>query len=130
VVKLVRGRRIDILVKRINKSRFTRSYGDAWTSILKVHETIGDQHVKFSTEITEVADDLQLLFKDTEKSRKQAKEQGLRQERLVSDADMALEKVSIILKELTVDNITDLIWIFRPNKSMNCTVSNGNSLFC
>jgi hypothetical protein len=71
----------------------SRSYGDAWTSILKVHETIGEQHVKFSTEITEVADDLQLLFKDTEKSRKQAKEAGLRHERLVSDADMALEKV-------------------------------------
>lgn len=100
------------MVKRINKSRFTRSYGDAWTSILKVHETIGDQHVKFSTDITEVADDLQLLFKDTEKSRKQAKEQGLRQERLVSDADMALEKVSFILKKLIMDNITDLNWDF------------------
>jgi Rho GTPase-activating protein RGD1 len=58
-----------------------------------VHEKIGEQHVKFSTEITEVADDLQLLFKDTEKSRKQAKEHGLRHERLVSDADLALEKV-------------------------------------
>ncbi|KAH8553440.1 Rho GTPase activation protein [Umbelopsis sp. PMI_123] len=68
------------------------SYGDAWTSILKVHEKIGEQHIKFSTEITEVADDLQLLFKDTEKSRKQAKEQGLRHERLVTDADLALEK--------------------------------------
>lgn len=58
-----------------------------------MHEKIGEQHVKFSTEITEVADDLQLLFKDTEKSRKQAKEQGLRHERQVADADLALEKV-------------------------------------
>ncbi|CAM0137943.1 unnamed protein product [Umbelopsis sp. WA50703] len=68
------------------------SYGDAWTSMLKVHETIGEQRVKFAGDISEVADDLQLLYKDTEKSRKQAKEQGLRYERQVTDADMALEK--------------------------------------
>jgi hypothetical protein len=61
--------------------------------MLKVHETIGEQRVKFAGDISEVADDLQLLYKDTEKSRKQAKEQGLRYERQVTDADMALEKV-------------------------------------
>jgi hypothetical protein len=61
--------------------------------MLKVHETIGEQRVKFAGDISEVADDLQLLYKDTEKTRKQAKEQGLRYERQVTDADMALEKV-------------------------------------
>jgi hypothetical protein len=67
-----------------------------------VHEKIGEQHIKFSTEITEVADDLQLLFKDTEKSRKQAKEQGLRHERLVTDADLALEKVCVGLNGIEI----------------------------
>lgn len=62
--------------------------------MLKVHETVGEQRVKFAGDISEVADDLQLLYKDTEKSRKQAKEQGLRYERQVTDADMSLEKVS------------------------------------
>jgi hypothetical protein len=39
--------------------------------MLKVHETIGDQRIKFAGNITEVADDLQLLYKDTERGRKQ-----------------------------------------------------------
>ncbi|CAO3690239.1 unnamed protein product [Umbelopsis ramanniana] len=105
------------------------SYGDAWTSILKVHEKIGEQHVKFSTEITEVADDLQLLFKDTEKSRKQAKEQGLRHERQVADADLALEKAkqkyelhseqweqSILLKNNEPSQLTKKA-LFKSNKT-------------
>ncbi|KAG2186724.1 hypothetical protein INT44_002950 [Umbelopsis vinacea] len=105
------------------------SYGDAWTSILKVHEKIGEQHVKFSTDITEVADDLQLLFKDTEKSRKQAKEQGLRHERLVSDSDLALEKAkqkyelhseqweqSILLKNNEPSQMTKKA-LFKSNKT-------------
>jgi hypothetical protein len=43
--------------------------------MLKVHETIGDQRVKFAGNITEVADDLQLLYKDTERGRKQVNNQ-------------------------------------------------------
>lgn len=39
--------------------------------MLKVHEKIGEQRIKFAGNITEVADDLQLLYKDTEKGRKQ-----------------------------------------------------------
>ncbi|KAI9030019.1 Rho GTPase activation protein [Phycomyces nitens] len=68
------------------------TYGDAWTSILKVHETMGEQRLKFATDIAEVADDLLLLSKDTEKSRKQAKEVGQKHEKTLSDADTALEK--------------------------------------
>ncbi|KAG0169217.1 hypothetical protein DFQ30_003852 [Apophysomyces sp. BC1015] len=68
------------------------TYGDAWTSILKVHETIGEQRIKFAGDITEVADDLQLLYKDTEKGRKQAKEMGLKHEKALSDAEISLGK--------------------------------------
>lgn len=49
------------------------TYGDAWTSFLKVHETIGEQRLRFAADITEVADDLNLLVKDTEKGRKQVR---------------------------------------------------------
>ncbi|KAF7724834.1 hypothetical protein EC973_000719 [Apophysomyces ossiformis] len=68
------------------------TYGDAWTSILKVHETIGEQRIKFAGDITEVADDLQLLYKDTEKGRKQAKEMGLKHEKALNDAEISLGK--------------------------------------
>lgn len=69
------------------------TYGLIWTSFLKVHETIGDQRVKFATDIAEVADDVQIMSKDTEKSRKQVKEIGVRHERNKLDSELALEKV-------------------------------------
>lgn len=69
-----------------------------WTQFLKVHETIGDQRVKFSSDIAEVADDVQIMCKDTEKSRKQVKEIGIRHERNRLDAESSLEKVSLAQK--------------------------------
>ncbi|SAL95699.1 hypothetical protein [Absidia glauca] len=69
------------------------TYGDAWISMLKVHETIGDQRVKFAGNITEVADDLQLLYKDTERGRKQVKDTGGKHEKMLGDADASLEKI-------------------------------------
>ncbi|ORX58178.1 RhoGAP-domain-containing protein [Hesseltinella vesiculosa] len=68
------------------------SFGNAWTSFLKVHETIGEQRQKFSSDVTEVADDLQLLIKDTEKARKQAKDAGAKQEKVLMDGEATLEK--------------------------------------
>ncbi|CAO3610425.1 unnamed protein product [Cunninghamella echinulata] len=68
------------------------TYGDAWLSMLKVHEKIGEQRIKFAGNVTEVADDLQLLYKDTEKGRKQIKETGGKYEKMLNDADATLEK--------------------------------------
>ncbi|KAI9255239.1 Rho GTPase activation protein [Phascolomyces articulosus] len=68
------------------------TYGDAWTAFLKVHETIGEQRLRFSSDVTEVADDLQLLVKDTEKGRKQVKDVGSKHEKQLTDADLTLEK--------------------------------------
>ncbi|KAI8646362.1 Rho GTPase activation protein [Parasitella parasitica] len=70
----------------------SNTYGTVWTQFLKVHETIGDQRVKFSGDIAEIADDVQIMCKDTEKSRKQVKELGIRHERNRLDAESSLEK--------------------------------------
>ncbi|KAI8073315.1 Rho GTPase activation protein, partial [Gongronella butleri] len=69
------------------------TYGDAWISMLKVHEKVAEQRIKFASNITEVADDLLLLHKDTERGRKQVKETGTRFEKLLGDADTNLEKM-------------------------------------
>ena len=66
---------IDIYLYKIYTIYLFSTYGDAWASFLKVHETIGEQRLRFATDVTEVADDLQLLVKDTEKGRKQVKGQ-------------------------------------------------------
>lgn len=70
------------------------TYGSVWAQFLKVHENIGEQKVKFSSDITEVADDVQIMCKDTEKSRKQVKEIGMRHERNRLDAELSLDKVN------------------------------------
>ena len=56
---------------------------------------MGEQRVKFSTDIVEVADDVQIMCKDTEKSRKQVKEIGLRHDRNRQESESALDKVII-----------------------------------
>ncbi|ORZ25900.1 Rho GTPase activation protein [Absidia repens] len=68
------------------------TFGSAWSSSLKVHENIGEQRIKFASDITEVADDLQLLVKDTEKARKNSKDSSVKQEKILIDAELALEK--------------------------------------
>ncbi|KAG2177771.1 hypothetical protein INT43_003018 [Umbelopsis isabellina] len=64
----------------------------AWSSILRIHESIGDQRQKFSTEIAEVAEDIAYLVKDIEKKRKMTKDLSVRHERVLGDADLALTK--------------------------------------
>jgi hypothetical protein len=42
----------------------------SWTSILKIHETMGEQRLKFGSEISEIAEDIGFLIKDIDKKRK------------------------------------------------------------
>lgn len=46
------------------------TFGDAWVSILKVHEVIGNQRIKFASIISEAAEDLISLSRSIEKERK------------------------------------------------------------
>ncbi|KAI9473688.1 MAG: Rho GTPase activation protein [Benjaminiella poitrasii] len=68
------------------------SFGDVWISMLKVHENIGNQRIKFAAAISDAAEDLLSLGKSIEKERKQIKDAGMRYEKLVMDADASLEK--------------------------------------
>ncbi|KAI8983009.1 Rho GTPase activation protein [Pilobolus umbonatus] len=69
-----------------------KTFGTTWLSFLKVHEKIGEQRVKFATDIVEVADDVHIMCKDIEKSRKQIKETGNKHERTRLDSELALDK--------------------------------------
>lgn len=80
-----------------------RSYGTTWLSFLKVHEKIGEQRIKFSSDIMEVSDDMQITYKDTEKSRKQTKEIGLRHEKNKADSEIALEKSKMKYEQSSED---------------------------
>jgi hypothetical protein len=92
-----------------------------------VHENIGGQRIKFATDIIEVADDLQLLVKDTEKARKLAKDAALKQEKSLTDAEGALEKVTRTKHTHTKERALSLFFLIRANKSTIYTAKNGNA---
>ncbi|CAO3668733.1 unnamed protein product [Umbelopsis ramanniana] len=64
----------------------------SWTSILKIHETMGEQRLKFGSEISEIAEDISFLIKDIDKKRKMTKDLSARHERVLVDAELALTK--------------------------------------
>jgi hypothetical protein len=49
------------------------SLSQAWTVMLKMHETIGEQRLKFGSDISEIVEDIAFLLKDIDKKRKMVK---------------------------------------------------------
>lgn len=49
------------------------SLSQAWTVMLKMHETIGEQRLKFGSDISEIVEDIGFLVKDIDKKRKMVK---------------------------------------------------------
>ncbi|CAG8785476.1 9236_t:CDS:2, partial [Acaulospora morrowiae] len=46
------------------------SYGDNWINMIKLHESIGENRVKFAAAIQEISEEVSVLHKEAEKSRK------------------------------------------------------------
>jgi hypothetical protein len=70
-------------------SSFVKAYQDT----LRLHDSLAQNRFKFATRLTEMADELSTLAKEMEKTRKAHKDTGMRYERLLQDADLAMEKV-------------------------------------
>ncbi|CAG8756298.1 15675_t:CDS:10, partial [Dentiscutata erythropus] len=68
------------------------SYGENWLYMLKLHESIGENRVKFAAAIQEISEEITALYKETDKSRKNLKDSGQKHERTIQDAEQALEK--------------------------------------
>ncbi|KAI8991251.1 Rho GTPase activation protein [Mycotypha africana] len=68
------------------------TFGDVWISMLKVHESIGNQRIKFSAALSDAADDLLSLGRNIDKDRKKIKETSVQYDKIVNDANTALEK--------------------------------------
>jgi len=71
------------------------SYNDSWNQFLELHEKIGNNRLKFAESIGNVTENLFTLLKNTERSRKQLKEAGLKHQKTVSDSESLLEKAKI-----------------------------------
>lgn len=68
------------------------SFVKSWHSIVKTHETLSDNRLRFATKLSEMSDELSNLAKEVDKSRKQARETGLRLEKNLQDAEAGVEK--------------------------------------
>ncbi|ORX56094.1 RhoGAP-domain-containing protein [Piromyces finnis] len=71
------------------------SYNDSWNQFIELHEKIGNNRLKFAESIGTVTDNLFTLLKNTERSRKQLKEAGLKHQKAVIDSESLLEKAKI-----------------------------------
>ncbi|SAM83710.1 related to GTPase-activating protein beta-chimerin [Ustilago bromivora] len=64
----------------------------SWHSMLKTHETIADNRLRFAGKLSEMSDELSNLAKEVDKSRKQAREIGMRLEKNLQDAETGVDK--------------------------------------
>ena len=64
----------------------------SWHSMLKTHETIADNRLRFAGKLSEMSDELSNLAKEVDKSRKQARETGMRLEKNLQDAETGVDK--------------------------------------
>ncbi|ORX77759.1 RhoGAP-domain-containing protein [Anaeromyces robustus] len=71
------------------------TYNESWNQFLELHEKIGNNRLKFAESIGNVTDNLFTLLKNTERSRKQLKEAGLKHQKAVIDSETLLEKAKI-----------------------------------
>ncbi|KAF8928598.1 hypothetical protein BGZ47_001521 [Haplosporangium gracile] len=68
------------------------SYGDGWNHILEMHERMGNNRLELSRDLQVVSEELSAIYKETDRSRKQFKEAGAKQERIVQEHEQNLEK--------------------------------------
>ncbi|SNX87055.1 related to GTPase-activating protein beta-chimerin [Melanopsichium pennsylvanicum] len=64
----------------------------SWHSMVKTHETLAENRLRFASKLSEMSDELSNLVKEVDKSRKQARETGLRLEKNLQDAETGVEK--------------------------------------
>ncbi|SCZ87902.1 BZ3500_MvSof-1268-A1-R1_Chr2-3g05370 [Microbotryum saponariae] len=68
------------------------TYVNSWISMLRTHELVGDNHLKFAAQLAEMSDELALLGKEVDKNRKSSKELGTRLERGLAEQESLVDK--------------------------------------
>ncbi|KAK0566095.1 Rho GTPase-activating protein [Tilletia horrida] len=68
------------------------SFVSAWHTVLKTHEQLGESRLRFANQLSSISDELTTLAKEVDKSRKTARETGLRLERSLQEAETGVDK--------------------------------------
>ncbi|KAG0291427.1 hypothetical protein BGZ97_005880 [Linnemannia gamsii] len=77
------------------------TYGEGWNHILEMHERMGNNRLEFSRDLQVVSEELSAIYKETDRSRKQFKEAGAKQERVVQEHEQNLDKAKQKYDSLT-----------------------------
>jgi len=68
------------------------SFVTAFTTLLRTHDIIADNRIKMATQLMEMSEQLIEMAREVEKSRKSAKDLGVRLERNLTDSEVSTEK--------------------------------------
>ncbi|KAI8891900.1 hypothetical protein BC833DRAFT_613084 [Globomyces pollinis-pini] len=68
------------------------TYQTQWGEFTNMHYKLGELRQQFASSISEMSDNIQVLYKNTERSRKQLKEAALRHHKELQDVEGNLEK--------------------------------------
>ena len=69
-----------------------RSYVQSWVSLLRTHELLGDNRLRFAGQLSDMSDELIVLGKEVEKNRKASKDLGTRLERGLAEQESLVDK--------------------------------------
>ncbi|GJN90452.1 hypothetical protein Rhopal_003463-T1 [Rhodotorula paludigena] len=74
------------------------SYVSSWLSMLRTHELLGDNRLKFAAQLGEMSDELAVLGKEVEKSRKATKDLGARLEKGLQEQEGLVDKAGWVAR--------------------------------
>ncbi|KAF9266777.1 RhoGAP-domain-containing protein [Marasmius fiardii PR-910] len=64
----------------------------AWQTSMRIHDTMGENRIRFSQRLNEMSDELGTIAKEVDKNRKSTKELSTRYERALQEAEVLTEK--------------------------------------
>ncbi|KAF9896897.1 hypothetical protein BX616_006543, partial [Lobosporangium transversale] len=105
------------------------SFGDCWIHILEMHERLGNNRLEFSRDLQNLSDELSAIYKETDKSRKQFKEAGSKQERIVQEHEQNLEKAKQKYDSLTEEWERAILQKVGDPAAAKKTMTKGMNIF-
>ncbi|ETW79293.1 hypothetical protein HETIRDRAFT_323566 [Heterobasidion irregulare TC 32-1] len=101
------------------------SFVNSWQSMMKIHEIMAENRIRFAQRLNEMSEELANLAKEVDKNRKQTKELASRYERSLQESEMATEK-SKNRFDVSVEEL-ERILVQKEGESLKDTGMQGRS---
>ncbi|KAG0256227.1 hypothetical protein BG011_004693 [Mortierella polycephala] len=105
------------------------TYGDCWSHLLEMHERMGHNRLELSRDLQVVSEELLTIYKETDRSRKQFKEAGAKQERIVQEHEQNLEKAKQKYDSLTEEWERAILQKAADPSASKKTLTKGMNIF-